>query len=50
MAENEFNLKCDECSLIPNFTLYNYIDCIKLNMICKEHHSFTSSLNNYIKK
>ena len=50
MTENEFNLKCDKCSLIPNFTLYNYIDCIKLNMICKEHHSFTSSLNNYIKK
>ena len=51
MTENEFNLKCDKCSLIPNFTLYNYIDdCIKLNMICKEYHSFTSSLNNYIKK
>ena len=49
MTENEFNLKCDECSLIPNFTLYNYIDCIKLNMICKENHSITCSLNDYIK-
>ena len=42
--------KCDKCSYIPNFTLYNYTDCIKLNMICKENHSFTTSLNDYIKK
>ena len=34
--ENKFNLQCDKCSNIPNFTLYNYIDCIKLNVICKE--------------
>ena len=43
------NLKCEECELIPTFSLYNYKD-IKLNIVCNEGHSNTFNLNDYIKK
>ena len=43
------NLKCEECELMPNFSLYNYKD-IKLNIVCNEGHSNNFNLNDYIKK
>ena len=44
-----FNLKCEKCKLIPNFSLYNYKD-IKLNLFCNEGHSNNLNLDNYIKE
>ena len=44
-----YNLKCEQCDLIPNFTLYNYKD-IKLNIIWNNGHSDNLNLNEYIKK
>ena len=44
-----YDLKCDKCELIPNFSLYNYKG-IKLNLICNKGHSNNLNLDNYIKK
>ena len=49
LTSKSYNLKCEKCELIPNFSLYNYKD-IKLNLICNEGHSNTLNLDNYIKK
>ena len=43
------NLKCEECELVPNFSLYNYKDII-LNLICNKGHSNNLNLDNYIRK
>ena len=32
LTSKSYNLKCEKCELIPNFSLYNYKD-IKLNLI-----------------
>ena len=47
--EKKRNLKCEECELIPNISLYNYKD-IKLNLVCDEGHSNNFNLKDYIKK
>ena len=44
-----FDLKCEKCGLIQNFSIYNYND-IKLNLICNNGHSNNLNLDDYIKK
>ena len=44
-----YDLECEKCELIPNFSLYNYKD-IKLNLVCNKGHLSNLNLDNYIKK
>ena len=44
-----FDLKCEKCELIQNFSIYNYNN-IKLNLSCNNGHSKNLNLDEYIKK
>ena len=47
--KDALHFKCENCDLIPNFTLFNYEE-IQLNIICDEEHSNQLNLDYYIKK
>ena len=47
--KDALHFKCENCDLIPSFTLFNYEE-MQLNIICNEEHSNQFNLDDYIKK